>query len=617
MDLRNWQKKIIDEFPTIVRQHRRFILKAPTGAGKTVLASEIVERYYKNKKIIVLCHRLVLLEQLNKALSKQHSVRTLEVSDSGKAFDGYDILLSTNLRARDVIINAIPQADLIIVDEAHRVSRKGKSYRQIIDDFDDYGKKDARLMGLTASPERRTGDQHDQLNLTFDAIIDCANIETLIDEGILVPPVYRPHFVHDLNLSSIDISSGDFPVAKLAPAIVKSSMIEYAITAYNEERENVSPKPISAWFCADVSVAEATLKIIQNFEIKAAIVTAQTPINERMRLLELHEKGEIEAMVSVGVLAEGWDNPHCNIIVHLRPTLSKVLWGQSVGRGLRSAPDKEKCIVIDVSSNWSTFGPVEKLQWSLWSHRRSYLKFMNRFHWIGQQQEDEDSDDAYLLCENQLANNLRCSFVYRKNIYENDTCPKCGTYAAINIFKEQKLDSSLNEIGLHRLFFNRVQKVYDEMDLSIWSNLGGTAWKMANDKEKIFLAFCLVFSEVSGKSTQSESDYWDVALDAEAGVRAYLVENKIQLIKQDEFELSLIADGMRASNGIRTLQAHYGLFICGEVFGANSLKDSERKYQKALRIVERLAVMGCSSQDNLPYFNAAKYLAEKKAVLAG
>ena len=91
MDLRNWQKKIIDEFPSIVRQHRRFILKAPTGAGKTVLASEIVERYYKNKKIIVLCHRLVLLEQLNKALSKQHSVRTLEVSDSGKAFDGYDI----------------------------------------------------------------------------------------------------------------------------------------------------------------------------------------------------------------------------------------------------------------------------------------------------------------------------------------------------------------------------------------------------------------------------------------------------------------------------------------------------------------------------------------------
>jgi ERCC4-related helicase len=120
--------------------------------------------------------------------------------------------------------------------------------------------------------------------------------------------------------------------------------------------------------------------------INAAIVTASTPVKQRMKLLARHENGEIEAMVSVGVLAEGWDNPHCNIIVHLRPTLSKVLWGQSVGRGLRAAPGKDKCIVIDVSSNWSTFGPVEKLEWSLWSHRRSYMQFMNRFNWIGQQQ---------------------------------------------------------------------------------------------------------------------------------------------------------------------------------------------------------------------------------------
>ena len=53
-------------------------------------------------------------------------------------------------------------------------------------------------MGLTASPERRTGDQRDQLNLAFDAI-DCADIEDLIKEGILVQPYYRSHFVHDLN----------------------------------------------------------------------------------------------------------------------------------------------------------------------------------------------------------------------------------------------------------------------------------------------------------------------------------------------------------------------------------------------------------------------------------
>mgnify|MGYP003306859840 CR=1 FL=1 len=447
----------------------------------------IRDRFYKGKKIVVLCHRLVLLEQLEKALGEKHNVRKLAVSDTGAAFQNYDILLSTHMRAKDVLVDAVPKADLIIVDEAHRVSPNGRGYKRIIDDFNQFGKEDARFMGLTASPERRTGDQRDQLNLAFDAIIDCANIENLIEEGILVRPIYRPHFVHDLDLSSLDISSGDFPVAKLSPAIVKSSMIDQALVCYVEEREKVFPSPISAWFCPDISVAEATLKRIRLLDIEATIVTAKTPINERMKLLELHESGKIEAMVSVGVLAEGWDNPQCNIIVHLRPTLSKVLWEQSVGRGLRSAPGKEKCIIIDVSSNWSTFGPVEKLQWSLWSHRRSYIQFMNRFNWIGQQQDGEDIGDIYLLCENQTKNKIRCSHMYKKIENTDDTCPICGSYAAINIYKKQKLDSSLNELELHRLFFGRVQKVFDEMNLSIWISLGGTAWKSANDKEKIFL----------------------------------------------------------------------------------------------------------------------------------
>ena len=377
MALRTWQQEIIDRFPSIIKEHRRFILKAPTGAGKTVLASEIIKKFYEQKKIIVLCHRLVLLEKLEGALRDDHNVRKLTVSDTGPAFDGYDILLSTSMRAKDVLADAIPKADLIIVDEAHRVSPNGKGYKRILDDFTEYGKEHAQLVGLTASPERRTGDQRDQLNLAFDAIIDCANIENLIEEGVLVEPVYRTHFVHDLDLSGIDISSGDFPVAKLSPAIVKSSMIDYAMTSYAQERENVSPRPISAWFCADISVAEETLFRIREAGITGEIVTAKTPIKERMRLLKGHESGNVEAMVSVGVLAEGWDNPHCNIIVHLRPTLSKVLWGQSVGRGLRSAPDKEKCVIIDVSSNWTTFGPVEKLEWS--KHNSSVLLLARPF----------------------------------------------------------------------------------------------------------------------------------------------------------------------------------------------------------------------------------------------
>ena len=82
------------------------------------------------------------------------------------------------MRAKDVLADAVPKADLIIVDEAHRVSPNGRATSGSLDDFNENGKTDAQFMGLTASPERRTGDQRDQLHLAFDAIIDCANIET-------------------------------------------------------------------------------------------------------------------------------------------------------------------------------------------------------------------------------------------------------------------------------------------------------------------------------------------------------------------------------------------------------------------------------------------------------
>jgi hypothetical protein len=234
---------------------------------------------------------------------------------------------------------------------------------------------------------------------------------------------------------------------------------------------------------------------------------------------------------------------------------------------------------------------------------------MNRFNWIGQQQDGEDTGDIYLLCKNELPNGTRCSHIYKKNAYEDDTCPVCGTYAAVDIYKEQKLDSSLNESGLHRLFFDRVPKVYDEMNLSVWKNLSGTAWKSATEKEQMFLAFCMAFVEVSGEPTQSESDYWDAALAAEASIRAYLAENKFRIVKQEDFDLSLIADGILAGREVRTLQAHYGISLCGTVFQTHTRAEIERKYQKALKIAERLAMIGCSSQDNLPYFNAADHLA--------
>ena len=602
MKLRRWQQEIIDGFPEIQKAHRRFIVKAPTGAGKTVLASEIIRQFYAGEKVIVLCHRLVLLEQLERALAKEHKVCKLNLNHSEKAFADYDVLLSTSTRAREILDDAVEQAKLIIIDEAHRVSPNGTGYKRILECFMEKGRDDAHLLGLTASPERRTADQRDQLSLAFDAIIDGADMEKLFEEGILVRPRYRPHFIHDLELASIDISSGDFPVTKLAPAIIKSSMISHACSIYLEERENVKPKPISAWFCPDVTVAETTVEAIEELGISVNLITASTPIKERMQMLASHARGEVEAVVSVGVLAEGWDNPHCNLIVHMRPTLSKVLWGQSVGRGLRAAEGKDGCVVIDVSSNWSTFGPVEHLQWSLWSHRGTYLRYKNRFQWIAQQPVDEQ--ESYFLCDNKLESSLRCSHIYLKDKFSDTGCPVCGSYSAIDIHKEQRMEDSVNDIGLHRLFFGRIPAIYEEMNKDIWRTLGRTAWTGAERDELIFLAFCKAFSLVSGAPSSSDSEFWHFALQGEAAIRHFLVENRIQIVKGEEFEHAVLVDGLMHGRRIRALQANHGILLCGELFAECSEEELERKYQRALQIIERLSVMGCSAQDNLPYFKA-------------
>jgi hypothetical protein len=119
----------------------------------------------------------------------------------------------------------------------------------------------------------------------------------------------------------------------------------------------------------------------------------------------------------------------------------------------------------------------------------------------------------------------------------------------------------------------------------------------------------MAFVEVSGEPTQTESEYWDAALAAESRIRAYLTDNNVQIKKQNDFDLSVIADGMLIGKVVRTLQAHYGISLCGGVFQTHERADIERKYQKAIKIAERIAMIGCSAHDSLPYFNSVDHLA--------
>ena len=88
-----------------------------------------------------------------------------------------------------------------------------------------------------------------------------------------------------------------------------------------------------------------------------------------------------------------------------------------------------------------------------------------------------------------------------------------------------------------------------------------------------------------------------------------MIAKNIVVHKQEEFCYSSIADGLQLGKKVRTVQAPYGIYICGIAFENQENKELERKYQKALQISERIIIMGCHKNEKLPYFNAQLVLA--------
>ena len=234
----------------------------------------------------------------------------------------------------------------------------------------------------------------------------------------------------------------------------------------------------------------------------------------------------------------------------------------------------------------------------------SFLQFQNRFNWIGQQQDDETNPETYLLCKNEVEQGISCSHIYRKDHFDGDTCPVCNKYAAVDIYKAQQLNLSINDNKLHKIFFARVPEIFESLNISVWESLEDTAWRTANDKEMAYLLFCLAFVKSSAHVAETEGQYWEDTLNIEAEIRRELIDNRRFVAKKMEFDLGWLADGLDTRREVRTLQANYGVAIVGPILNTLPRAECEAKYQRAIKITERIVTLGCSSKDDLPYFAA-------------
>ena len=116
--------------------------------------------------------------------------------------------------------------------------------------------------------------------------------------------------------------------------------------------------------------------------------------------------------------------------------------------------------------------------------------------------------------------------MYKKNLYKDHQCPICRSSACIDIHKEKLLDISVSDLNLHGMFFDRVPRISKELKSSVWQSLERQAWLTKNIEELTFLIFCKSFYYVSGEKTNSESEYWDLIINANiafSGIKPALI----------------------------------------------------------------------------------------------
>lgn len=340
--LRDYQSTGLDALRTrLGRGIRRIVFVAPTGAGKTTVAGAMIDgARQKGNKCIFLAHRTELIDQCSARLDEfgiSHGIiqQKHPRTDPRKPVQVASIQTLNN---RDHV-----DADLIVVDECHRST--SPLYTKIIDRYDN---KPA-IIGLTATPYRLDGRG---LGEIYDDLYELIPVQPLIDQGFLVMPVV--YGSKDVDLSHVKTTAGDFNKKQLADAmketVLRGDLVDNWVQRVKAETGASSAAECRACTVVFAPSVEQSVKVAEQFNacgVPAAHLDAKTPRKERNKILAALRSRELSVVSNVGILTEGWDLPHLEIVALLRPTKSRSLLKQMVGRLMRTDPGKRFAIVLD------------------------------------------------------------------------------------------------------------------------------------------------------------------------------------------------------------------------------------------------------------------------------
>lgn len=225
---------------------------------------------------------------------------------------------------------------LIITDEAHHAT--ATSYRNVYEHFGCGNPGGPLHLGVTATPDRGDGGG---LNAIYEEITFTYDLLWGIQRGYLADLKGLRIQLKDVDFTQARISQGDYAAGDVgqmlenadAPDLIAAAWLEHA-----SDRKTLI-------FTPTVATAEATAESFISMGVEAAVVSAKTPLDERRLMLKRFAAGELRVIANCGVLTEGFDDPAVNCIVVARPTKSRALYAQIVGRGSRKHPAKSDCIL--------------------------------------------------------------------------------------------------------------------------------------------------------------------------------------------------------------------------------------------------------------------------------
>jgi superfamily II DNA or RNA helicase len=399
---------------------RRLLCVAPTGAGKTTIAGEVIDKAKaKGLRSVFLAHRKELIDQCSKRLDDQGIEHGVIMANHPRWLPWLPVQVAS-VQTLSMRLDKIPPFDLYIIDEAHR--SLARTYREIV-----AMNPKARLLGLTATPWRADG--RGLGGELYEDLVVVATPAELRDLGYLVPV---SGFAFDKpDLSKVKTTAGDYNENELGALMGQTQLVGNVVAQWKAHAAGLR----TVVFAVHVEHSQSLARQFKEAGVRAEHLDGTTPKAERERILQGLAAGTIEVVCNVGVLTEGWDCPRVECGILARPTQSVGLYLQMVGRLLRpvcrgcgkdcdwrlpscpacgSADLKRLARLHDHAGSVTAHGlPFDEREYSLEAAPKKKKK-----------KKGEEEPETVRTCMARLADGGMCMALY--NPAEHECCPVCG-----------------------------------------------------------------------------------------------------------------------------------------------------------------------------------------------